>query len=381
MGVISPLIVVILVVLLGMLVLSVDLGRVAVCHTQLQNAADAAALAGASALGTDNLILSPSVGSQSTDIATARTRAQTFAQANQYDLNGTSTIVLSQTTDVDIGILTSPTDLSTTFQTSGTVSYNSIRVRTSIDSSHGGSLSYLFAGVLNQFSTTLQAQATATVELFPITSLKPVSGSTSPLLPITMPQSEWLSAVNGTSGADNYAYNPTTNKISAGSDGLFEVQLYPSISSTSSNHGLLQFGTNSHSDAVVKQEITPGPTYTQMTYQWPASGVPPWNSQHQFPINADSGWRASNFDDLTTLMNSGQARLIPLNDGTSPASGNGTYTIVAFAAVRLVYVQKGGNGTGSAIVQPAVLSDPSLVAGTTPVSSGQGGVPEVRLTR
>jgi hypothetical protein len=295
-------------------------------------------------------------------------------------MNGTLTIVLNQTSDVDIGILINPTDLSTTFQTSGTVPYNSVRVRTTIDSTHGGALNFLLAGVVNQVSITLQTQATATAEVHPIISLKPISGYNVPLLPITMSQSEWLSAVNGTSGADNYTYNPTTNRISAGPDGLYEVQLYPSIISTSSNHGLLEFATTSHSDSLLKQEITSGPTYAQTTTQWPPSGVPPWNSQHQFTINDNSCLQSNTFYNLITLMNTGQARLIPLNDGTSPGTGNGTYTIVAFAAVRLVYAKKAGNN-GIAIVQPAVLSDPSLVAGTTLVSSGEGGVPEVLLTR
>jgi Flp pilus assembly protein TadG len=380
-GMVSPLIVIVMVVLLGMLVLSVDLGRTAVCRTQLQNAADAAALAGASALGTDNLLVPAGSRNQTSDIASARTLAQTFAQGNKYDLNGTSTVVLDKTNDVDVGILTSPTDLSSSFQNSGTSAFNSIRVRTRIDSTHGGNLNYLFAGVLNQVSTSLQATAVATVQLYSISTIKPRSGAYSPLLPITMPQSEWLKAISGTSGQDSYAYNATTNTITAASDGLQEVQLYPSIDSTASNHGLLQFGTNGHSDSVVKQEITSGPTYQQMTYEWPPNGVPPWNSQHQFTIDSDSGWGASNFDDLTTLMNSGQPRLIPLNDGTSPGNGNSTYTIVAFAAVRVVYVDKGGNGKGTVIVQPAVLNDPSLVAGTTPISSGRGGMPVVHLTR
>ena len=47
----------------------------------------------------------------------------------------------------------------------------------------------------------------------------------------------------------------------------------------------------------------------------------------------------------------------------------------------LVYSDKAGKGTGYAMVQPAVLSDPTVVASTTVVTSGQGGVPGVTLTR
>src|SRR5262249_9411348 len=100
-------------------------------------------------------------------------------------------------------------------------------------------------------------------------------------------------------------------------------------------------------------------------------------------IGADPGWRAANFTDLATAAATGDPRLIPINDGTSPGNGaNGTYTIVALAPVRIMYSLKGGSGTGYALVQPAVIGGPAVVPSSTPLATGtQGGVPVVRLSR
>jgi Flp pilus assembly protein TadG len=382
-GTVIPFLAVILTFLVAMLAFSLDLGRTAMCRAQLQNAADAAALASASALGTDNQILPYQSGSQATDLGSARALAQKFAQANFYDTNASVSVVLDQTNDVGAGILSYPYSVTSSYSTSGTVPYNSITVNTFIDSTHGGNLSFLFAPVIKQFTTSVQATSTATVQLFPISSIKAVSGYRSPIIPITMSFSDWTKMVNNQTGLDNYTYSATTGAVSSGSDGLQEQQLYPGSNGTSSNNGLLQFGTGGHSDSVVSDEIINGPTYSEMIEQWPPSGSPPWNAQHEFTIGADPGWRATNFTDLASAT--GQVRLIPINDGTSPGNGaNGIYTIVALAPVRIMASTMGGKNTGTAMVQPAVLNDPSLIPGTTPLppsSFGQGGVPVTRLTR
>jgi hypothetical protein len=77
----------------------------------------------------------------------------------------------------------------------------------------------------------------------------------------------------------------------------------------------------------------------------------------------------------------GQVRLIPINDGTSPGNGaNASYTIVALAPVRIMSSDKGGKNNGYAMVQAAVMNDPSVVPSSTLAGPGQGGVPVSRLT-
>lgn len=378
-GAVAPLMGFLLVIIVGFLAMSVDLGRTAVVRAQLQNAADAAALAGATALGTDNLIRTNP--SQSADIASARALAQKFAQANAFDLNGTKTVALDLNNDVTAGRLDTPGNLALALSTTGSP-INSVQVQAKVDGAHGGPLNFLFAPVLGQRSTDVQATATATVQLYAVSSLQALEGAYGPILPITMSYSDWRQMVTNQTGQDNYTYDPATG-VTSGSDGLQEQQLYPGSNVTSSNNGLIQFGTGSRSNAVLRGQVVSGPTYSQMIAQWPPNGAPPWDANHQFTIGADPGWRATTFTDLSTVAASGRARIIPINDGTTPGNGaNGSYTIVALAPVRVVYSQKGGKSGGYALVQPAVINDPTVIPSTTQLAtSGQGGVPVVRLSR
>ena len=378
-GVMLVVVALIIVVLCGITGMAVDLGRLAVCRTQLQNAADSASLAGASALGSDNLILPAQYVNQTSDISAARTLAQTFAQSNKYDVNGSKTIVLDKNADVSVGVLALPITPSSAFSTPAQGPYNSVQVRTYINSTHGGSLNLLFAPVMGQNTASLQASSVATVELHTISTLQSFSNQPSPILPITMSLYDWQKMVDKQTGVDAMTYNSTSGTVVSGSDGLQEQQLYPGSNGTSSNNGLLQFGVNSHSDSVVKAQILNGPTYGQLTTQWPPNGSPTWSSSHTLSIGADPGWRAANFDDLSSIV--GQVRLIPINDGTSPGNGgNASYTIVAFAPVRIMSSNKGGKSSGYAMVQTAVINDPTVVPSNTLAAPGQGGVPIPRLT-
>jgi Flp pilus assembly protein TadG len=379
-GMTAPIVAVLVIVLLGFLAFSFDLGRVALVRAQLQNAADASALAGASALATDNLIVTNF--NQTTDIVSGTILAQKFAKANKYDLNGTKSVAFDLTNDISFGVLSDPSNLSQSFTPGGTSPLNSVQITTHVNSTHGGNLNFLFAPLLNQYSTSVGATATATVQLYKVGTMKATSGIRGAILPITMSLSDWNQMVNKQTGNDNYSYNVSTNTITPGSDGLQEQQLYPGSNTSSSNNGLIQFGTGSRSNSILQDQIVNGPTSDQMIAQWPPNGSPPWNSSNQFSIGADPGWRANSFDDLQTVANSGDVRLIPINDGTPPGNGaNGTYNIVKLAPVRVMYSSKGGSTNGYALVQPAVINDPSVVASTTLAGSGQGGVAVYRLSR
>lgn len=384
-GAIAPIVSVLSVVLLGMHALAYDLGRVALVKSQLQAAADASALAGAYGLATDQLISPYSASRRAAADTAARAQALKFAQANATDFNNATSVVMSSASDIDVGLLSNPSDLTTAFAVAMTSPPNSVRVRTYADATHGGALKFAFAPVLGLTSSTPQATATATAILYAVESMQASSTGRSPILPITMSYSDYQQMIAGKSPLqDLYSVNPTTGAVTSGADGLAEQQLYPGSNVTSSNNGLLQFGTGSHSNSILSDQIANGPTSSQLKAEWPPNGAPPWNSSHRLTIGADPGWRAANFDDLSTVVTAGQPRLILLNDGTSPGNGaKGSYTIVAIAPVRVVYVDKGGKSSGYALVQPSLISDPSLIAGTTPIApgTGVGGIPVLRLTR
>src|SRR4051794_39043050 len=154
-GVILPLIATMIVALVAILALVMDLGQVAVYRAQLQNAADSAALAGASALGTDNLIRPMTTVNQGPDMTSARKLAEKFAEVNSVNLNGTVKVVLDSNNDVDGGTLANPSDLSQPMAVTKASPLNSVRVRTYADDAHSGNIRFLFAPVFNVKTSTV----------------------------------------------------------------------------------------------------------------------------------------------------------------------------------------------------------------------------------
>lgn len=121
--------------LLGFLAIAIDVGALYAEKAQLQNGADAAAIAIARNCAIDGLCNSPT---------TAVTQAQSFANANSND--GTSNV------------------LTPTFHTSSSVpTTTSVRVEASTrETSGANALSHLFARMIGTDSTTVKAAATAT---------------------------------------------------------------------------------------------------------------------------------------------------------------------------------------------------------------------------
>jgi len=356
--------------LLGMAALSIDMGYVIVVRGQLQNAADSAALAGASQLNQTQLPMmgamarSSPTKSSATQAATAK--AGQFAALNVAG-NVSVTIPAAQGGDVVVGYQSTPgADPDPT----STLFPNAVMVTVRRDALANNPVPLFFAPVIGFPSWSGNATATATFD---------TSGG-SALLPLTMTRADWQAMINGTTSMDNYTVNPSTGAVTAGPDGIKEQQLYPSGAQSPSNKGLLQFGVASHSNSIAAAQIVGGPTQAQILNQWPGSGSTPAGSpvlnNGTFQVGADPGWQSSNFGDLATVAASGEVRLIFINDGTNPGNGaNGSYTIVGFAPVRVVISSQGGSKNGYAYVQPPLASD------TSPVIKGNVWPEALKLTR
>ena len=170
-GAIAPLAAVLLIVLLGMVAFAVDVGWMVVAESELQDAADAAALAGAGQL------MSPSVqfslpGQTSTNKASilsatqasATTYAKNFASYNRAGAVK-NLVLLGQ--DVEFGL----TDAKGSYtKYTGNSLYatsfpNTIKVTLRMDNTQGGNgpLGLFFGPVLGQSSVNLTATASATI--------------------------------------------------------------------------------------------------------------------------------------------------------------------------------------------------------------------------
>jgi hypothetical protein len=129
-------------IVFGMVAFAVDMGRITLARTQLQCAADAAAMAGATAL--------------SGGTSTAQSAAQTCGQANNA-MGGA--VAINPATDIVFGTWSTSSCTFTPISGSGTP--NAIQVTCRLSSSSGNALPLLFGGIFSVTRTNVSAQAIA----------------------------------------------------------------------------------------------------------------------------------------------------------------------------------------------------------------------------
>ena len=160
----APLVAVLMVVLLGMVAFAVDVGWMGIAQAELQNAADAAALAGAGQLMDPCVQFSlpgQTVANQASILSAAQASAKTYAKdfASHNRAGGVSNLVLLDS-DIEFGF-TDSTGKYTKYTSSpwgGATGFpNTIKVTLRLDDTAGGNgpLGLFFGGVLGRSSTKL----------------------------------------------------------------------------------------------------------------------------------------------------------------------------------------------------------------------------------
>lgn len=332
-----------------------DLGFIYVVRSQMQTAADASALAA-------GLELAQGYGpgaawSQSTMVSKAQSGAVTIAAANS--MLDRQSAYLNPTRDLAFGqwVVNSGTQKGTFI--SGASPYTAVcsTIHRDQNAPEGGlqvqpdgKLNLFFARALG--TKTASYRRTAIVALKPGIGIKVAAGSsaTADVLPITLDLQTWNSLLAG-NGSDNYSYNPVTKTVSAGSDGIKEVNIYPTGSSNlpPGNRGTVDFGSSNNSTADLSRQIRYGLNASDLSY-FP-------NSELRFDngpmiINGDTGISAGIKDDLTAII--GQPRAMPLFTAVSGPGNNAMYTIPKLVGIRIVYVKLTGSPSQKqVIVQPA----------------------------
>ncbi len=367
-------------VLTGCLAIAVDIAVVATARSALPNAAGAAALAGVMQLATENRVRGSS--DLSSEMANAQTQAIQLASLNST--LGQSTILLNNISnasggDVVVGYL-NPSVIGATLDTStlSTRLYNSVQVNASRSSTNGGVVPSYFGRLVGNSGTYVRVTATATAQNYVIQGFKSTSRR-SRLIPIALNVTMYNQMIAYPSLlADNYSYDSTTNTVISGkSDGIHESVLYP-VPSGPGNWGTVNIGVTSNSTSTLSDQIRNGVTAAQLATYGGQLQLDPITQTLNF--SGDPGLSAGIKDDLSSII--GQTVVIPLYDPLQ-SSGNGNnynYTIVGFAAVRPMAVDFVGNPK-LFIVQPALIDDPTAIAGAPQPDWTYGGLIRTHLSR
>ncbi len=208
-----------------MLAFAMDYGLMAASVSELQSAADSAALASAAQLVDEDIITG--AADQTDDIVMARDYAELFAGQNvaanrlllldRNDLNATSGGVV-------VGYIDNPLDLNSTFETASIPIYNSVKVRTVLTQQLNGPLALFMGGVSGVSELEMEAVATATLE-DRISGFSPSGGQNLMMLPFAAFAGDWNDMIENGGGADNFRV--VDGVVSSGSDGIPELTLYP----------------------------------------------------------------------------------------------------------------------------------------------------------
>jgi Flp pilus assembly protein TadG len=375
---------ILMVVLLALTAFAVDMGYIIVVRTQLQNAADASALAGTSQLLDQSLLTG--TPNQCQAIANAVNQAQQFSHANTA---GGVAVALpdnpsnSPCGDIVCGYLSNPADLSQ--QMDFTTFPNSVQVITRRDSTVNGSLSLFFARVMGVSSLDLTATATASnrdhITGF---SIHTPGHSTCLLLPFALDVNTWNAVLAG-AGPDIFTRDPKTGAVSGGSDGIHECKLFPLSNSGGGsalppgNFGTINIGSAANSTAVLVRQILYGPNATDLSY-YPNGVVQLDPVTGTLPMNGNTGVSAGCKAALTSIM--GQPRVIPLYSSVAGPGNNAEYTIVGFAGVTILEVVLDGSLSSKHLtIQPCFAVDPNAIPGSTTTTPSYYVYSPVALTR
>ncbi len=339
----------------GMVAFAVDTNWIVTTQSQLQNAADSAALAGAQQLFTSYALYNlPGQTQQNKNkyalaaSTAARSVAISYAAANSA--GGVASLKLLDG-DVNVGF----TDSSGAFTAyaSGGSYPNTVKVLLRRDSMANTALNLFFGPVIGTRNISLTTTATASLYTGVVKKFDLNSGVTK-ILPFTYDKDHWLNFVKD--GRD-----PDGN-ITKASNGDPEIQVYPSTK-YKGNFGQLSLNSSNVGTSTQIDWLNNGV---------PSSDISALNSAGFLPLSphTDPYWQGSTgfASSLVQATNDdsiiGQTYWLPLFEPVTQGVGNyqaGTgsgnyynYNIVAFVPVT---VMQPTNKNKQVVLQPAVLSD------------------------
>jgi hypothetical protein len=368
-------------VFIGFTSLAVDTSMIAVARGQMSTAADAAALAGALQLATENRVRGATT--LTTEITGANTQSVSFAQQNSV-LGGTPVISTNTSNasggQIMVGYL-EPSNISSTLNSSSslTTQFNSVQVTIYRDASHGGPVPTIFGQLMGYYGANVTVNSTATAQPFSVSGFKANDNACAQLLPITLDMTTWLQmmppsfkfAYNGstlsgsaspTTSTDQYTYDTASNTVTTGSDGIYESQLYPVGSGSPGNWGTINVGVTANSTSTLGAQIRCGITPAQLaTYPNSTISLDTTQTPPSCTFSGNPGISTGLKDDLTAII--GQPRFVPIYDLNGANGSNAWYRVIYFQPARILSVNFQGNPK-YVIIQPCLVNDSTAIRST-----------------
>jgi hypothetical protein len=377
-GTILVLAAVMIVMILAFTAFTIDMGYIALTKTQLQSASDASAHAA-------GIELVQGTGPIPVTAATVQALAEqaAVAVASSHKTGDHLAAYVEPNRDMRFGLLEWNSVTGSWEESWGVGPYNLVEVTVHRDQSVSGNgdrpLTLFFAPILGQ--RTADLSVTAQAAMIPAAGFKVLPGSTltAGVVPIAIDDGSWNNLMNGlASDGDNFSYDPATNAVVNGSDGVPELNIFPDSDATlpPGNRGTVDFGSANNSTADLSRQILYGLNDSDLSY-FPNNEFNLDNTP--IDLNGDPGISAGIKDELATII--GQPRAFPIfSNVTGPGNNatyfsnvtgpgnNATYTIIKFVGATILEVELTG-ANKRVIVQPATFVDSTGVRGEGGIGS------------
>ncbi len=378
-GAVIVMVAVLLVVLLGCVALAVDIGYLYVARAELQRTADAAALAGAQALGRDvdqpfgEYLFAEDIYAQ----------VESYALSNHVIRQG---VVLNRKTDITIGYLADTHDRKAALQIVPLDQANAVQVIARRNSSSGGEIPLFFASIWGINSAGVGASAIAVLD-DRFYAYAPTKLGGTPVIPFAVDEDVWNDQIVNRNGPDEYAYNSDTKDVLFSPDTNPEIRLFPEQLGPSphggqdddegagaGNFGLLHIGSSqgtSGTSTIVRQ-ITHGITgedLADMTgepmirFYEQISGESVTYNAVSYDISGDPGIKAGVEDAMQAKI--GQVVGFFLYRSVTEQGSNAVFDISGMRFGRVMQVELSGSvgktTMKAIIIQPVPYYGPDII--------------------
>lgn len=360
-GNITVLSVFLLLALLSVIAVTVNVGSLANSLAKLQNASDASCRAAAWQL-MDRF-------GKSDAITLATNEASKLALASMGNQGVDNTLLPA--TDLKIGRYTWSPQSSSFVLSWGATPANIIQTRLSRYDSRSNALDVVLRNFMGR--DTVELSAVSNVLFSPATGFQAptTSGQNLEILPFALDIDTWIAMENGV-GTDDFSVNPVTDAVSAGSDGIKEVKIFPvgnNRNLPSGNRGTLRLGPNNNSTSKLSRQIQEGLNANDWTFHPNGFSV----ADGPMNISGDPGVSAAIENDLIQIL--GQDRILPIFTSVSGNGANATYAIVKFVGVKVVKADlRGALNHKAVLLQPTDFVVDEAVTNMKMPANSQGTV-------
>jgi len=228
------------------------------------------------------------------------------------------------------------------------------------ETSLNGEVPYFFARVFGMEGQVLTAEATAAVIRDASGFGVPADGSNLDLLPFALDLDTWNGWMAG-QGSDSWSWDAECEHVSAGSDGMLEINLYPQGTGSPGNRGTVDIGGCNNSTADIARQILEGVSAEDLAHH---GGKLEFDAHGELDLNGDTGISAGVKDELAAII--GEPRIIPVFSTVVGPGNNAEYTIVKWFGIRIMAVKLTGPMSKKYVT---IQAAPVLVKGAIPSSA------------